>query len=116
LFVDVDPRAEIAQEEVFGPVLCVIPYGDEDDAVRIANGTRYGLSAAVSAGSEERGLAVASRLRAGTISVNGGSAFARDVPFGGYKQSGLGRQNGREGFEEMLETKTVAVGRSAARV
>jgi aldehyde dehydrogenase (NAD+) len=107
LLADVDPRSEIAQEEVFGPVLCAIPYDDDADAVRIANGTPYGLTAAVS-GSPERALDVARRLRAGAVSVNGGAPFARDVPFGGYKQSGIGRQNGPEGIDEMLEAKTVA--------
>jgi aldehyde dehydrogenase (NAD+) len=107
LFIDVDPAAEIAQEEVFGPVLCVIPYEDDDDAVRIANDTKYGLSAAVTSASADRALEVAGRLRAGAVTVNGGATFARDVPFGGYKQSGIGRQNGPEGLEEMLETKTV---------
>jgi aldehyde dehydrogenase (NAD+) len=107
LFVNVDPASEIAQEEVFGPVLCVFAYEDEDEAVLIANGTQYGLSAAITSGSDERAAALAARLRAGAVSVNGGRTFARDVPFGGYKQSGIGRQNGPEGLEEMLETKTV---------
>jgi aldehyde dehydrogenase (NAD+) len=108
-FLDVDPRSELAQEEVFGPVLAVIPYDSDDDAVAIANGTPYGLSAAISSSSTSRAQAVAARLRVGAISINGGSSFARDVPFGGYKLSGVGRQNGIEGFEEMLETKTVAL-------
>jgi aldehyde dehydrogenase (NAD+) len=108
-FIDVDPRLKIAQDEVFGPVLCVIPYEDEDEAVEIANGTPYGLSAAISSASDSRASAVAARLRVGSISINGGSSFARDVPFGGYKLSGVGRQNGIEGFEEMLETKTVGL-------
>ncbi len=107
LFVDVDPDSAIAQEEIFGPVLCVIPYEDDDDAVRIANNSVYGLSGAVSSGSEERALAVARRIRTGTISVNGGMWFNVDSPFGGYKQSGLGRENGEMGFEEYLETKVI---------
>jgi aldehyde dehydrogenase (NAD+) len=110
LFADVDPKATIAQEEIFGPVLAVIPYEDEDDAVRIANDSIYGLSGAVSSASEERALSVARRIRSGTVSVNGGVYLAPDVPFGGYRQSGLGREHGQEGFEEYLETKTVAVG------
>jgi aldehyde dehydrogenase (NAD+) len=109
LFADVDPAATIAQEEIFGPVLVAIPYEDDDDAVRIANHSIYGLSGAVSSGSEERGLAVARRVRAGTFSVNGGMWFDVDTPFGGYRQSGLGRENGLLGFEEYLETKVVAL-------
>ena len=88
LFADVDPDSTIAQEEIFGPVLCVIPYEDDDDAVRIANDSIYGLSGAVSSASEERALAVARRIRTGTLSVNGGMWFDVDTPFGGYKQSG----------------------------
>ena len=109
LFVDVDPRSTIAQEEIFGPVLCVIPYEDDDDAVRIANDSIYGLSGAVHSASEERALAVARRLRTGTISVNGGMWFHVDSPFGGYRQSGLGRENGLQGFEEYLETKVIGL-------
>jgi aldehyde dehydrogenase (NAD+) len=109
LFVDVDPASTIAQEEIFGPVLCVIPFDDDDDAVRIANGTIYGLSGAVASASEERALAVARRIRSGTLSVNGGAWFHVDSPFGGYKQSGLGRENGLAGFEEYLETKVIAL-------
>jgi aldehyde dehydrogenase (NAD+) len=108
LFGDVHPQATIAQEEIFGPVLCVIPYDDVDDAVRIANGTMYGLSAAVTAGTLERANSVARRLRAGTVMVNGGFWNAPDVPFGGYRQSGVGRENGRQGFEEYLEVKALA--------
>jgi aldehyde dehydrogenase (NAD+) len=109
LFVDVDPRSTIAQEEIFGPVLVVIPYDDDDDAVRIANDSIYGLSGAVHSASEERALGVARRIRSGTLSVNGGQWFHVDSPFGGYKQSGLGRENGLAGFEEYLETKVVAL-------
>jgi aldehyde dehydrogenase (NAD+) len=109
LFVDVDPDSTIAQEEIFGPVLAVIPYEDDDDAVRIANRSVYGLSGAVSSASVERALAVARRIRTGTISVNGAMWFSVDTPFGGYKQSGVGRENGRMGFEEYLETKIIAV-------
>jgi aldehyde dehydrogenase (NAD+) len=109
LFVDVDPASTIAQEEIFGPVLCVIPFDDDDDAVRIANQTIYGLSGAVASASEERALAVARRIRSGTLSVNGGSWFHVDTPFGGYKQSGVGRENGLAGFEEYLETKVIAL-------
>lgn len=109
LFVDVDPDSTIAQEEIFGPVLTVIPYTDDDDAVRIANNSRYGLSGSVSSASLERALAVARRIRTGTISVNGGQWFGPDSPFGGYKESGLGREHGVPGFEEYLETKTIGL-------
>jgi acyl-CoA reductase-like NAD-dependent aldehyde dehydrogenase len=107
LLAGVDPDSEIAQEEVFGPVLAVIPYDGEDDAVRIANGTIYGLSGGVFGG-EERAIAVARRIRSGTFSINGGNYFAPDVPFGGYKQSGVGREMGVAGLEEFLECKTFA--------
>ena len=109
LFADVDPSATIAQEEIFGPVLCVIPYEDEEDAIRIANDSEYGLSGAIQSADTDRALAVARRIRTGTISVNGAQWFHVDTPFGGYKQSGLGRENGVQGFEEYLETKVVSV-------
>jgi aldehyde dehydrogenase (NAD+) len=109
LFVDVDPESTIAQEEIFGPVLSIIPYEDEDDAVRIANNSRYGLSGSVSSTSLDRALSVARRIRTGTVSVNGGGWFGPDSPFGGYKESGLGREHGVEGFEEYLETKTLGL-------
>lgn len=107
LFVDVDPDSTIAQEEIFGPVLAVIPFDDDDDAVRIANNSRYGLSGSVQSGSLERAMNVARRIRTGTLSVNGGMWFAPDSPFGGYKESGLGREHGIEGFREYLQTKTI---------
>jgi aldehyde dehydrogenase (NAD+) len=109
LFVDVDPKSTIAQEEIFGPVLVVIPYEDDDDAVRIANDSMYGLSGAVHSANLDRALSVARRIRTGTLSVNGHMWFHVDSPFGGYKQSGLGRENGQMGFEEYLETKVIAV-------
>jgi len=109
LFVDVDPDSTIAQEEIFGPVLAVIPYDDDDDAVRIANNSKYGLSGAVTSGDFDRAYAVAKRIRTGTVSVNGGGWFGPDSPFGGYKQSGLGREHGIAGFEEYLETKTLGL-------
>jgi aldehyde dehydrogenase (NAD+) len=109
LFVDVDPDSTIAQEEIFGPVLAVIPYDDDDDAVRIANNSRYGLSGAVTSRSLDRAIAVAKRIRTGTVSVNGGLWFGPDSPFGGYKESGLGREHGLEGFEEYLQTKTLGL-------
>ena len=109
LLAGVDPGAEIAQEEVFGPVLAVIPYDDEDDAVRIANDSVYGLSGAVHGADDERATAVARRIRSGTFSINGGNYFADDAPFGGFKQSGIGREMGVAGLEEFLELKTFAV-------
>ncbi|MEX1146741.1 MAG: aldehyde dehydrogenase family protein, partial [Sphingomonadales bacterium] len=108
LIADVKPDDHIAQEEVFGPVLAVIPYDGVDDAVRIANNSTYGLSANVSAATDEEAIAVANRLRTGTVSVNGGVWMHMDVPFGGYKQSGIGRQFGIQGFETFLETKVMA--------
>src|SRR5574338_879754 len=107
LFVDVDNRMTIAQEEIFGPVLVVIPYEDEDDAVRIANDSVYGLAGNVMSGSLERSMAVARRLRAGFIGVGGCAAYGADAPFGGYKASGIGRQNGIAGFDQYTELKTV---------
>jgi aldehyde dehydrogenase (NAD+) len=108
VFANVTSSMTIAQEEIFGPVLVVIPFDDDDDAVRIANDSIYGLSGVVSSGSLERGLALARRIRTGTIGVNGGNWYAADSPFGGYKASGIGRQGGLEGFEQYLETKTLA--------
>ena len=109
IFADVDPASVIAQEEIFGPVLVIIPFDNEEHAVRIANHSMYGLSGAVSSSSEERALSVARRIRTGTISVNGAIWFDIDTPFGGYRQSGLGRENGLQGFEEYLETKVIAL-------
>jgi len=107
LFVDVDNAMTIAQEEIFGPVLVVIPYEDDDDAVRIANDSVYGLAGNVMSGSLERAMAVARRLRAGFIGVGGCAAYGADAPFGGYKASGIGRQNGIAGFDQYTEIKTV---------
>lgn len=103
-----DNSSRLAQEEIFGPVLVVIPHDGDDDAVRIANDSAYGLSGSVDSGSLERAKAVAARIRTGTLAVNGGVWFSPDAPFGGYKQSGLGREMGVAGFEEYLETKTIA--------
>lgn len=100
--------AEIVRDEVFGPVLVALPYNDDDDAVRIANDSIYGLSGAVYSADHERSKAIARRVRAGTMIVDGGMYHGPDVPFGGYKQSGLGRENGQIGFEEYLEIKTLA--------
>ena len=110
VFVDVTNDMTIAREEIFGPVLAVIAYDDEQEAVRIANDSDYGLSAGVWSADEARAMRVARRIRSGTVNVNGGNFYGADAPFGGYKQSGVGREMGREGFEEYLETKTIAIG------
>lgn len=109
VFMDVTNDMTIAQEEIFGPVLSVITYQDDDEAVRIANDSVFGLSGSVWSADEARALAVARRIRTGTVNVNGGSFYGPDAPFGGYKQSGIGREMGAEGFEEYLETKTIAI-------
>ena len=106
VFGRVDPQSTIAQEEIFGPVLSIIAYKDEDEAVRIANGTPYGLAGAVWSGDEERAKRVARRLRTGQVDINGG-AFNMLAPFGGFKQSGKGRELGRQGLEEYLEYKSL---------
>jgi len=106
VFSDVTPAMTIAQEEIFGPVLVILPYDDEDDAVRIANDTIYGLAAGVWSGDPARAERVARRLRAGQVEINGGQ-FDLRAPFGGFKQSGNGRENGRFGLEEYLEAKAL---------
>jgi aldehyde dehydrogenase (NAD+) len=109
-FVDVNNNMRIAQEEIFGPVLVVIPFEDDEDAIRIANESDYGLAGSVNSGDEKRAVRIARRIRTGAVSVNGGSAIGADLPFGGYKRSGIGREWGREGIEEYLESKVIAVG------
>jgi aldehyde dehydrogenase (NAD+) len=106
VFAAVRPEATIAQEEIFGPVLSIIPYGSEQEAVEIANGTPYGLAGAVFARDRDRAVAFARRMRTGQVVVNGG-AFNPVAPFGGYKQSGTGRELGRYGLEEFLEVKSL---------
>ncbi|MGV0052395.1 aldehyde dehydrogenase family protein [Mycobacterium colombiense] len=106
VFADVDPDSELGQEEVFGPVLAVIPFDDDADALRIANGTPYGLSGAVWAGDTERAIAFARGVRTGQLDINGGR-YNPVAPFGGYKKSGIGRELGRAGFEEYLQTKSL---------
>ncbi len=103
VFADVNNDMTIAREEIFGPVLCVIPYETEEEAIRIANDTAYGLSAYVQ-GSEERARAVTKKLRAGNVHINGAQG-GMGTPFGGYKQSGLGREGGPFALEEFLEVK-----------
>ena len=114
VFVDVDNTMRIAQDEIFGPVLVVIPFEDDEDAIRIANESSYGLSGGVSSGDFDRAMTIARRVRTGSMSVNGGMCIAGDIPFGGYKASGIGREWGLEGIEEYLETKMVAYPAAAA--
>jgi aldehyde dehydrogenase (NAD+) len=108
LIVGVGNDARVAQEEIFGPVLVVIPFDDDDDAVALANDSAYGLSGSVWSADRDRAVRVANRIRTGTIGINGGLWFSPDVPFGGYRQSGVGRESGVAGFEEYLETKSLA--------
>jgi aldehyde dehydrogenase (NAD+) len=108
LIVGVENSMTIAQEEVFGPVLVVIPHDGDEDALRIANDSSYGLSGGVFSADEGRATAFARRVRTGSIGINGGIWYGADSPYGGYKSSGVGRQNGIEGFEQYLETKAVA--------
>ncbi|WP_101951837.1 aldehyde dehydrogenase [Mycobacterium sp. 3519A] len=103
-----DNNAKVAREEIFGPVLTVIAHDGDDDAVRIANDSPYGLSGTVFSADVERANAVAARLRVGTVNINGGVWYSADMPFGGYKQSGIGREMGLAGFEEYLELKAIA--------
>jgi betaine-aldehyde dehydrogenase len=106
VFGNVKNSMTIAQEEIFGPVLSIIPYQDEEEAVRIANDTVYGLAGAVWSKDEARAQRVARRIRAGQVDVNGG-AFNMNAPFGGFKQSGHGREAGVYGLEEFLEYKSL---------
>lgn len=106
VFADVDPASELGQEEVFGPVLAVIPHTGHDDALRIANATPYGLSGAVWAADDDTAIAFARGVQTGQLDINGG-AYNPLAPFGGYKKSGIGRELGRYGFEEYLQTKSL---------
>jgi acyl-CoA reductase-like NAD-dependent aldehyde dehydrogenase len=106
VFSNVRPEMTIAQEEIFGPVLSILPYSSEDEAVEIANGVIYGLAGGVWSADKDHAVAVARRLRTGQVEVNGG-AFNPNAPFGGYKQSGIGREYGTHGLEEFLETKSL---------
>ncbi|QSE89853.1 aldehyde dehydrogenase [Rhodococcus pseudokoreensis] len=108
VFGDVDNSMRIAQEEIFGPVVCLIPYDDEEDAIRIANDSDYGLSGAVFTANSAHGIEVARRIRTGTLTVNG---FATEptAPFGGFKNSGIGRELGEEGLRSFLEAKSISI-------
>ncbi|GAA4658259.1 aldehyde dehydrogenase family protein [Gordonia humi] len=108
LFVDVDNSATISQTEIFGPVLSVTPFDDDDDAIRIADDSVYGLSGNVFTASADRALRIARSVRTGSFMINGGMFYGADSPYGGYKHSGVGRQGGFEGLETYLETKAVA--------
>jgi aldehyde dehydrogenase (NAD+) len=108
LIVGLGNDARVAQEEIFGPVLVVIPFDDDDDAVALANDSAYGLSGSVWSADRQRAIGVANRIRTGTIGINGGLWFSPDMPFGGYGQSGVGRESGVAGFEEYLEIKSLA--------
>ena len=107
IFTNVDPKMRVANEEIFGPVLSVIPFDDEDEAVRIANGTLYGLAAGVWTTSMRRALVMSERLEAGTVWINTYRTISYMSPFGGYKRSGLGRESGIEAIREYLQTKSV---------
>ena len=108
LLANVDENAAVAQDELFGPVLVVLPHDGDEDAIRVANNSIFGLSGSVLSADRERALAVGRRIRAGTMSVNGGVYYGPDSPFGGYKQSGIGREMGVAGLDEFLERKTFA--------
>ena len=107
VFADVKSAMTIAQEEIFGPVLSILPYDSEDEAVRIANDTIYGLAGGVWSGDAERAMRVARKMRTGQVDVNGGR-YNPLAPFGGYKQSGVGRELGTYGLEEYLQVKSIA--------
>jgi aldehyde dehydrogenase (NAD+) len=113
VFTDVDPDATIAQEEIFGPVVAVIPYRTEEEAVTIANNSKYGLNGSVFTSDVERGLRVASRLRTGTVELNGNPAGFL-APMGGVKFSGVGREFGPEGLEPFIELKSIGLSEEAA--
>ena len=106
VFADVDAASTIAQDEIFGPVLSIIPYADEEEAIRIANGTPYGLAGAVWSADTDHAVAVAKRLRTGQVDINGGP-FNHLAPFGGYGHSGVGREFGHHGLAEFCETKSL---------
>jgi aldehyde dehydrogenase (NAD+) len=108
ILADVSPEHRVFQEEIFGPVVTITPYdGGDDAAVEMANNSIYGLAGTV-LGDPDRAMAVARRIRSGSVNVNGAIFYGADAPFGGYKMSGIGRQNGVEGFEQHLQTKVIA--------
>ena len=109
LVVDVDNDMRIAQEEIFGPVLCVIPFDSDDEAIAIANDSIYGLAGGVQSSNLERAESVAARMRTGTVWINDYHMISPERPFGGYKQSGVGRELGTQGFEVYRQAKHVHV-------
>jgi aldehyde dehydrogenase (NAD+) len=109
LFADVDNRSSLAQEEIFGPVLAVVPYDTEDQAVALANDSPYGLAGSVWTADPDRGVAVAERVRAGTFGINQGYSMDPAAPFGGVKASGYGRELGPEGLAAYLHTKSISI-------
>jgi aldehyde dehydrogenase (NAD+) len=109
LVVGLDNSSRVAREEIFGPVLTVIPFDDDADAIRIANDSPFGLSGAIFSGDEERALAVAAKVRTGTLGINGGVWYSADMPFGGYKQSGIGRENHKMMLDHYQQTKNLLV-------
>lgn len=113
VLADVDNSMRVAQEEIFGPVVSLIPFDDDDDAIRIANDSAYGLGGGVWSGDDNRAMAIARRMRTGTVTVNGAALPQPNAPFGGFKQSGLGRELGVEGLQAYLETKTIGHVQSA---
>jgi aldehyde dehydrogenase (NAD+) len=109
ILADADNRMRVAREEIFGPVLCFIPYEGDDEAVAIANDSSYGLSGGVWTGDPARGVQIARRLRTGSVAVNGSYPPFPLVPFGGFKESGLGRELGPEGLHEFLEMRSIGL-------
>jgi betaine-aldehyde dehydrogenase len=109
VFSNVDNKMKIAQEEIFGPVLVVIPYDGDEQAVEIANDSNYGLSGSVWTSDNDRGLGIARQVRTGTYMLNGGTPIDFATPFGGYKESGVGREFGPEGLESFLEKKSISL-------
>lgn len=107
MLADVDPGMRLYQEEIFGPVVTVLPFEDDDEAVALANDSEYGLAATAWTNDLGRAHRLAKRLRAGTVSLNCQMIFDHSVPFGGYKQSGWGHEWGRDGVESFLQTKSV---------
>ena len=106
VFIDVDNKMEIARTEIFGPVLSVIPFENEEEAIKIANDTPYGLTNYIQTKDKEKARRVAKKLRSGMVDVNG-AGIAIDTPFGGFKHSGIGREAGEHGLQEFLEVKSV---------